>query len=285
MGVKLGSTDITDIYVGSTEIQEIYQGSTLVYQAVSLDPDAQAFITATGITDSTQQGAINQLVLDLKSANIWSKMQIIYPIVGGTATTHKYNLKDPRDLDAAYRLSFSGTFVHSANGANASVTSPVSYADTHWIPSNQTFTNGVHWSANIYSEGSASLYNMGIAQSGDWAIINDYGANNLDYWNAGSGSYLTASTASGTGYTLGTSNGSNVKALYVDGSSAASNTAGSISSSQTIAAYIWAVNDNGSALNGSDDVVNFVTFGEYLTSTEVAALNTAKNTFNTTLGR
>lgn len=285
MGVKLGSTDISDIYIGSTEIQEIYQGSTLVYQAGSLDPDAQAFITATGITDSTQQGAINQLVLDLKSANIWSKMQVIYPIVGGTATTHKYNLKDPRDLDVAYRLDFNGTFVHSANGASASSTSPVSYADTHWAPSNQTFTNGVHWSANIYSEGTASQYNMGISQSGDWAIINDYGGNNLDYWSAGTGGYLTASTASGIGYTLGTSNGSDARELYVDGSLAVSDSAGTISSTQSLTAYLWAVNTSGGAIQGSNDVANFYTIGEYLTATEVAALNTAKNTFNTTLGR
>lgn len=251
-----------------------------------LDPDAQAFITAAGITDSTQESAINQLVLDLKSASIWSKMQIIYPIVGGTATTHKYNLKDPRDLDAAYRLSFNGTFVHNANGAAATSGAPTPYADTHWIPNNQTFTNGVHWSANIYSEGSLSQYNMGIAQSGDWAIINDYGpGSNLDYWQAGTGGYLTTSTATGIGYTLGTSNGTNFRGLYVDGSLGASNTTGSISSSQSIPAYLWAVNNNNSAIGPSDDFANFYTIGEYLNSTEVAALNTAKNTFNTTLGR
>ena len=68
-----------------------------------IDTDAQAFITATGITDNTQKNSINQLVLDLKSYGVWSKIKAIYPFVGGTATTHKFNLKDPRDLDAAYR--------------------------------------------------------------------------------------------------------------------------------------------------------------------------------------
>lgn len=282
MGVKLGSTDISDIYIGSTEIQEIYQGSTLVYQAVSLDPDAQAFITATGITDSTQQGAINQLVLDLKSANIWSKMQVIYPIVGGTATTHKYNLKDPRDLDVAYRLDFNNITHSAAGAAGAGIGS---FADTHWIPNQQTFTNGVHWSANISVEATNSKYNMGIAQLGtDWALINDYGTNNLDYWQAGTGGYMTAATASGIGYTLGTSNGSNARELYVDGSLANSDTTGTISSTASISAYLFGVN-GGAASEYSEDTIDFVTIGEYLTATEVAALNTAKNTFNTTLGR
>ena len=79
--------------------------------------DAQKFILAAGITDATQKSAINTLVDDLKTYGIWSKTKAIYPMVGGTATTHKYNLKDPRDLDAAFRLSFSGGWTHSSNGA------------------------------------------------------------------------------------------------------------------------------------------------------------------------
>ena len=70
------------------------------------DTDAQAFITAAGITDTTQQSAINSLVTNLKGYGIWSKMKAIYPMVGGTANAHKFNLKDSRDLDAAFRLGF-----------------------------------------------------------------------------------------------------------------------------------------------------------------------------------
>lgn len=83
----------------------------------SIDLDAQAFLNASGITDSVITSAIDTLVKDLKTANIWSKMKAIYPMVGGTAGTHKWNLKDPRDLDIAFRLSFYGGWVHSSNGA------------------------------------------------------------------------------------------------------------------------------------------------------------------------
>ncbi len=55
------------------------------------DTDVLAFITATSITDATQQTAINTLVTDLKTANIWTKMKALYPFIGGTATTHKFN--------------------------------------------------------------------------------------------------------------------------------------------------------------------------------------------------
>ena len=114
------------------------------YKAGGFDPDASAFITAAGITDQTQKTAINQLVIDLKSGGLWNKMKAIYPFVGGTASAHKFNLKDPRDLDAAFRLSFNGGWTHSAtgalpNGANAT-------ANTYAKPSDIATQDSIHLS-------------------------------------------------------------------------------------------------------------------------------------------
>ena len=67
-----------------------------------IDADATTFITAAGITNLIQASAINTLVNDLKTYGLWTKMKAIYPFVGGSATSHKFNLKDPRDLDAAF---------------------------------------------------------------------------------------------------------------------------------------------------------------------------------------
>ena len=92
------------------------------------DADALAFMTAASITDNTQKTAINTLVTDLKGYNIWTKMKALYPFVGGSATSHKFNLKDPRDLDAAFRLVFNGGWTHSATGALPNGTT--GYADT-----------------------------------------------------------------------------------------------------------------------------------------------------------
>ena len=47
------------------------------YSFVSVDSDAQAFLTATGITDATISSAINTLVVDLKGLNLWSKFYAI----------------------------------------------------------------------------------------------------------------------------------------------------------------------------------------------------------------
>ena len=82
------------------------------YKTSLLDPDAESFLTAAAITDPIISGAINTLVVQMKADNIWTKMKAIYPFVGGTASTHKWNLKDPRDLDAAFRLQFFGGWTH-----------------------------------------------------------------------------------------------------------------------------------------------------------------------------
>ncbi len=100
---------------------------------VSFDADAQAFIDAASITDATQKDAINTLVIALKDGGVWVKSLALYPMVGGTAAKHKFNLKDPRDLNAAFRLTFFGGWTHGANGALPNGTT--AYADTFLVPS------------------------------------------------------------------------------------------------------------------------------------------------------
>ena len=57
------------------------------------DP-ADAFLKAAGITDATITSAVKTLVRGLQADGLWSKMKAIYPMVGGNATAHSYNLKD-----------------------------------------------------------------------------------------------------------------------------------------------------------------------------------------------
>jgi hypothetical protein len=59
-------------------------------KSFTYDPDAYSFITAASITSQMQQSAVNQLVLDLKSYGLWSKMLAIYPAVGGNLIPHSW---------------------------------------------------------------------------------------------------------------------------------------------------------------------------------------------------
>jgi hypothetical protein len=115
-----------DIYVLATDgTSNAFSFTSIVIQG---DPDADAFIIAAGITDPTITSAINTLVLNFKTYGLWSKMSAIYPLVGGTATTHKWNLKNPLDTNAAYRLVFNGGVTHDSNGITGNGTN--AYANT-----------------------------------------------------------------------------------------------------------------------------------------------------------
>ena len=144
------------------------------------DPDAQAFLINAVITDPTQATAINNLVVGLKADGLWDKMKAIYPFVGGTASTHKYNLKDPRDLDAAYRLVFNGGWTHDANGATPNGVN--AYADTKLIAQTNMF--GKDYSIGYYSRTNsdgifADIGNFGSGSSESLSIYTRYG--NLFY--------------------------------------------------------------------------------------------------------
>jgi hypothetical protein len=120
---------IGKVYLGTKEIVKAYLGNKVVYNsAPALDPDAEAFLLAAGITDATITSAINNLVLSLKADSIWTKMTALYPFVGGTASTHKFNLKNPADSDAAFRLTFVGSPTHDSNGVQGNGSSQ--YANT-----------------------------------------------------------------------------------------------------------------------------------------------------------
>lgn len=92
------------------------------------DPATTLFTTAAGITDDGQAATVNTLIVSLKSTGLWNKLLAIYPMIGGTEQAHKFNLKDARDADDAYRLTFMNNPVHNDVGVNWNDTS---YAKTH----------------------------------------------------------------------------------------------------------------------------------------------------------
>lgn len=93
----------------------LFKGTVIVCPAL-WDFHAHKFITDVGITQSISgdqiKTCITRLVLDLKSKFLWDKIVCLYPFVGGTSQSHRWNLKDT----STYSLIFSGTFSHTAEG-------------------------------------------------------------------------------------------------------------------------------------------------------------------------
>lgn len=260
-----------------------------------IEPDASAFIAAAGITDTTQQNAINDLVISLKNEGLWSKMKAIYPFVGGTATTHKFNLKDPRDADAAYRLSFSGGWTHASTGATGNGTN--SYADTFLVPSSSLSSNNTHSSVysrtnttGAYSDFSSYDGANGIFQkyisydfgSGAKFVSYMYFQNVVDTGGAG----FPANTNSTGFYVTTRTNSTTLKAFK--NSAQLGQTTTSLESNFadcTRKLYIGARNNAGTADSFSPRQYAFATIGDGLTDTDATALYNIVQRFQTSLGR
>lgn len=257
---------------------------------VGFDADAQAFIDAAGITDATQKEAINTFVVDLKGYGIWSKMKAIYPFVGGTASTHKYNLKDPRDLDAAFRLVFNGGWTHSSTGATPNGTN--GYADTKFNnQGNWTSTNnasmGLYLSTNT---GAAARCDMGAG-----TIIS--GANSSTIYSRFSGDVYYSginctdvvpgsSNTSSIGFFVTQRSSSSEFTRHKRGSSTINDTnIDNVGSNPNTTIFIGAGNNSGSPASYSNRNYQFAFMGDGLSQTEVDNYYTAVSNFNTTLSR
>ena len=255
-----------------------------------MDADATAFITATGITDTTQKNAINTLVLNLKSYGIWSKAKAIYPFVGGTATTHKYNLKNPLDTDAAFRLLFNGGWTHSSGGVLPNGTT--AWANTFLKPSLELSQDSA--SLGSYLRGPATPYSpsgihIGCANSDyskglytTWTFDpgsgNEFSRNN----NNLAGSTLTDKISRGFIQNYRTSS-TNMKVLK-DNSTSISNT----NATTGLAAhniYIGAMNLGGTTSFYNNIELAFSSICTGLTDTEANNFYTAVQAFQTTLAR
>jgi len=247
------------------------------------DPDAIAFLAAAGITNQTIGIAINTLVTDLKGYGVWAKMKAIYPFVGGTATTHKFNLKDPQDLNAAFRLVFSGGWTHSANGAQPNAVN--GYADTFAIPSSHLNSNS-HLSCYLNTiQISASFpYVIGSYNSETQAMaIRTWGSfDNLSRTYNYSGLNAANTALNSDGFWLTNIEGLNQTQLRNNVLRATGAKSGS---SPTATLTLSALNAGGSPTSFSSQRLAIASIGDALTTNEATNFYSAVQAFQTTLGR
>ena len=143
--------------------------NTISVTTLGYDADAQAFfnrVTAAGGTlSATEQTATNQLVLDMKSAGIWTAMRAVYPMVGASAAACAQNLKSS---------SFTGTFTSGWTFASTGVTpnGTSAYMDTGITNTNLIGTDyGLGFYLRTNSNGLYS--DMGIGNAEVLTRLND----------------------------------------------------------------------------------------------------------------
>jgi hypothetical protein len=226
-------------------------------------------------------------------------MRAIYPFVGGTASTHKWNLKDPRDLDAAFRLVFNGGITHSNTGALPNGTN--GYADTYVNTSVTNFPTTNYISMSYYSRTGGSHSTGGnvigsfgspTTQATSARILIRYvgnpnsSASLFNYTDGVLPNAIVTTDTVGTGMYIGTRS-STASKLFMRGSLAATSTGGNTAFSlPPYNAFLFAYNNrDAGALNFTNKECAFSHIGVGLTDGECTTLTTIVNTFQTTLGR
>lgn len=239
------------------------------------DADALSFITAAAITDNTQKTAIETLVTDLKGYGIWTKMKAIYPMVGGTASSHKFNLKDPRDLDAAYRLIFNGGWTHSSTGALPNGSN--AYADTKLRAFSALSNSSSHIASYIRNTPNSNVF-IGHGSLDLFLQI----ASGVLYGSLATTSFSSTTQANTTGFYMVNRPSSTNQKLIRNSSILLNDSKTSLNyaNSQDILLASYSP-----ASQFSNAEIALACIGDGLSDTESSNLYTAIQAFQTTLGR
>lgn len=250
------------------------------------DADAAAFFsrvtTAGGSLSNAEQLAVNQLVLDMKSYGIWTKMKAIYPMVGASQAACSQNLKSS---------SFTGTFTtgwtFASTGATPNGTS--AYMDTGFLPSTNSTVDNVHlsfYSRTNNSYGSfpvemgsevangSTAFALAVRMPADPFKGRIGGGVAVSYSNSDSSGFYCVSRISSTNI-FGQKNGT----------TQATNTTSQ--SFQNVPFNIWigCLNNANSVLIPSNRQCAFASIGDGLSTTEASNFYTAVQAFNTNLSR
>lgn len=203
------------------------------------------------------------------------------------AAQMKFNLVNPQDTDAAFRLAFSGGWTYSTNGAQPNGTN--GYADTKLVPSTQ-FTAGNNSSGvyirteNTNSGALIGTQSGGNASTRNWLFVRYDGTNYHEIRNNTSSTTSTTSPATSQGFWINNRPTTSLQKLFRNGLSIASGSIAEASFS-TVPFFISCQNSNGTAAEYSNRQLAFAHIGEGLSDAEALALYTLTQQFQTDLSR
>lgn len=296
-GVAIWDKELTS--ADRTEIYDIQNGG----DEVVYDVETKTFNEAVGTLITTEEDAIQDLVVGLKTNGTWSKYNAIYPIIGGTEAEHKWNLKDPRDLDAAFRLTFyngSGTrggFLHDANGMEGDDSNDAgAWAQTHFTTSGNWTDSGTYVDGMMgyYSNLSKAGNTTGDTELGVDTAISDWLRTNLQIEDSGGmfgalcSSFVNRGTTSTTKYAQMNSV-SGTLTFYEDGvvqgTTITQNTSANLSTTPFAINAATLTTAGTTSDRTSSRRCAFVTIGEGFTATEISDDYDTIQAYQTTLSR
>ena len=210
-----------------------------------------------------------------------------YQPVATTASTifasqFKYNLKDPRNLDAAFRQVFNGGWTYSKQGATPNGTN--GYSDTKLVPSSVLQLNSV--SHSVYSR-SASPTGIvgGVNDASNYLILNTPTTLSItSQLNTIGGDFITGVVTNLQGLLMANRTSSSVVNAWRNSTKVATDSKNS-TSQPTINYFVGARNNGGSAGNFDAKQYGFYHIGDGLTDTEASAMYTSVQSYQTSMNR
>ena len=263
------------------------------------DDDAINFLDVVQEKNTTVRSGVNKFVKTLKTEGLWDKMSGIYPLVGETSY-YGYNLKDPRNSNDAYRLTFSTVDTTLDNGIiwfNATH----DYANTHFNPTTNLTGTPVHISALSILDQSSATADIGCIETSRTsyprlALFLDYAGdpNNdalFDFYNpqtritvdeVNSKAFYIASRPTSTSAFLSLYNTSETPTKTNTATFAENAT-----SVPNLNVFVGAANVAGSPEQNADAdrQYGFLSIGDGLTSAEATELYKALKDFHSDIGR
>jgi hypothetical protein len=250
-------------------------------RSVAYDADAQAFFdrvtAASGSLTTTEKNAVNQLVLDLKSYGIWTKLDAAYPMVGSSAAACAQNLKS-----SSYTLTFNGGWVYDNSGIipNGNNT----YANTGY----NTFINGLqndhhlsYYSKTNRNDVEVEIGAQGTAFNYDLLEIRTLG---LTYFIINSSAAPNFADSDSRAFYLGNRTSSTSMNGWRNSTKLVSNANPSVTP-PNLNLFLGAFNLGGTPTYFTRKVCAYASIGKGFTDTEAVNYYTAVTTFQTSLSR
>jgi len=257
--------------------------------AVAYDTDAQAYFTAnTAITSDADKNAINTFYLGLKSDGVYTKIKAMYLPLWSSASSNKWNLVNPLDTNAAFRLTFATGMTFTSGGMAGNGTT--GYAITQLVPNTNLTNNSTSFGIYCRTNLDALQYDCGIQRTtgttGAFNLLTRY-SNNLysDHYNNSTNRILTANTNSQGFYQSIRTTSTSFKVFKNSAQLGTTNTSASSGfGGLTNNFLIGCLNDTGTPSFYSARQYSLAYLGDGLTDTDATNFNTRVNTLMTYFG-
>lgn len=142
--------------------------------------DVTAYLIKTGITDSVIISALYSFYADLKNNNLWNKIKVLYPMLGGSAFTTKFDLVKKNNSE--FNITWQGTPLFTNEGVNGGA-GRNAQGISHFVPSSK-MTLGNEGYTTICATNDAKVSSdpiyLGSYSSSNYSLI----AIEPTYWTA-----------------------------------------------------------------------------------------------------